>query len=281
MQFLRKAFFVVFIVSLSIGCLFAQEEGQPLQVLDQDGYDKAAPAVVKIVSDAGRNIGTGVILSVHQDQVGFILTSYSMVAGRDKVAVILKNYPDALLGYIVEKWIDFDLDLAIIGVKNFPAGQPTITLGDASRTEFGNTYTILAHTQTGDWYPIPTPLNNISNTHLIFEIERSAEIEGAPVLTHDGNMIGLIVVNERINTEVGGLTAAVKSDAFKPIINEWFKSVPLQQKWQEKGAGFATWIWAVGGGVIGGGIATAIAISGGGEEGSVGLPRPPEPPAGN
>lgn len=278
MRFLQKAVLVVIVVSIAISYLFAQEESQPVQVLNQEGYDKAAPAVVKIVSDAGRNIGTGVILAVHQDQVGFILTSYSMVAGRDKVAVILKNYPDALLGYIVDKWIDFDLDLAIVGVKNFPAGQPTITLGDASKAELGKTYTILAHTKTGDWYPIPAPLNNVSNTHLILEIEKSAEIEGAPVLTNDGNMIGLMVVNERINTEVGGLTAAVKSNAFKPIIKEWFKSVPLQQKWQEKGVGFATWIWAVGGGVIGGGIATAIAISSGGEEAAVGLPRPPEPP---
>ena len=75
---------------------------------------------------------------MHKEQVGFILTSYSMVAGRDKVAVILKDYPDPLLGHTIDKWIDFDSDLAIVAIKNFPEGQPVISLQESKSEQEGD-----------------------------------------------------------------------------------------------------------------------------------------------
>ncbi|MFQ5769474.1 MAG: hypothetical protein ACE5HX_02990, partial [bacterium] len=101
MKLLKTLALCLVILCLAIMPLSAQEEGEETelqQVLTQNGYDKCAPAVVKLVSDEGRRIGAGVIVGIHKDGLGFILTSYSLVAGRDKVAVILKTYPDPLLG---------------------------------------------------------------------------------------------------------------------------------------------------------------------------------------
>ena len=57
--------------------LHAQGEAakEPVQVLTQEGYDKTAPAVVKLVSDAGKRIGGGVLVGLHADSVGFVLTA--------------------------------------------------------------------------------------------------------------------------------------------------------------------------------------------------------------
>lgn len=281
MKLSHKTMLGLLVLTIPISRLIAQEEtaGSELeQVLTQDGYDKTSSAIVKMVSDGGRKIVTGAILAVHKDNVGFILTSYTMVAGRDKVAVILKDYPDALLGQVVEKWIDFDLDLAIVAIKNFPPGQPVVTIGDSKVAEIGKVYTIIAHTEASDWLPVPTELTIADERHLIFGVSESSGLEGAPLLTEDGNMIGLIASDETGTEENIDLSSAVKSNVIKPIIKEWFQQVELQQKWREKGAGVAGWIWAVGGGVLGGTIATAIAIAGGGEETAGGLARPPEPP---
>jgi len=156
-----KSFWLTLIFSLIFGAssiILAQEQSeQPAtedqelkQVLSQEGYDKTSPSIVKMVTDAGRRIGTGILLAVHKDDVGFVLTSYSMVAGRDKVAIILKDHSDPLLGRVVDKWIDFDLDLAIIGIKDFPEGQEMITIGDDRKLETGKVVTAIAHAEDGD-----------------------------------------------------------------------------------------------------------------------------------
>ncbi|MFQ5649864.1 MAG: hypothetical protein ACE5IY_07970 [bacterium] len=283
-QLLLTSFFVL---NLS-GIVFAQDQEKPersKQALSQDGYDHTAPAIVKIVSDAGSRIGTGAIVGVHRDpktneNIGFILTSYSMVAGRDKVAVLLKNHAGGLLGHVVDKWIDFDLDVAIVAVRNFPPGQPVITIGQPKVTESGNIFTAITHTDAGNWVPTPTELNSIDEKHMIFNVAEGASLEGAPLVDKDGVMLGLFVGDETMSSGEMPLASAVRSIAFKPIMKEWFQPIKLQQKWQEQGAGIATWIWAVGGGVVGGTIATVLAIAGGedGAGGPRGLPGPPNPP---
>lgn len=285
MKIQKKLLLYFWIFSFSLAPLVAQEETQESQVqepeiaMSDESYRKAAPGIVKIVSDGGRKIGAGVILGVREDDLGFILTSYSTVARLEKVAVILKNHPDALLGRIVDKWIDFALDLAVITIRNFPEGQPVVTLGDAKSIKLDDTYALIAHTDTGDWLPIGIELAEFDDSRFAFSLANPAGLDGAPVLTKEGNVVG-IVVSREVEVEEGGMSLAVKTSAMKPILDEWFKSIKLKQKWQERKAGLATWIWAVGGSILGGTIATAIAVAGGGDGGPSGLPRPPDPPPG-
>lgn len=280
MKLIKKWFFVLLILSTGNIQSRSQEVNEELQqVISKEGYEKSAPTVVKIVSDEGKRIGAGVILAVHTENVGFLLTSYRMVAGRDKVAVILKNYPEPLLGYTVDKWIDFDTDLAIVAIKEFPPGQPATTLGESKSAQIGDKFTIIGHMEGNDWMPIPVELIDFDERRFALEPKEYTGFEGGPLLNNDGNMIALIVTGEEEPAEEGYLTLAVKSSVIKPIIKEWFQPVDLQQKWREKGGGLATWIWAVGGGLLGSTVATAIAIAGGGEEAPRGLPRPPDPPS--
>lgn len=283
MQLTKK--WLVFVLILLCGILkqLAAQQLEPTeelqQVISEKGFEKSAPVVVKIVADEGRTIGAGVILSVHKEQVGFILTSYSMVAGRDKVAVILKDYPDPLLGHTIDKWIDFDSDLAIVAIKNFPEGQPVISFQESKSEHEGDIFTIIGHTEVDDWMPIPCELTLPNLRNLIIKTPKYSGLDGGPVLNENGHMIGLIVSSQEEDLEEEeNLVVAVKTSVIKPIIKDWFQPIELKQKWSEKGAGIATWIWAVGGGVLGGGIATAIAVAGGGAEQPRGLPRPPDPP---
>lgn len=275
---------LVLVVLITCGLAQAQEEAvqaEPQQpLMSDDVYAKNVNAVVKLVSDAGRRIGAGVLLAVHKDGLGFVLTTYSMVAGREKIAVILKDVSEPLLGYIVDRWIDFDQDLAIIAVKNYPEGQTVVTIGDAKSVAIGQTYTVIAHTEIGDWQRLPAEVFDMDERFFSMKLEETSSVEGAPLLNAEGQMIGLMVSEKAESSEGDELVLAIKSNRLKPIINEWFKPIELSQKWQESGKGVPTWLWAVGGGVLGGTIATAIAIAGGEENGGpVGLPRPPDPPA--
>lgn len=258
----------------------AQEESEPTpsaQVLTQAGYDKTAPAVVKLVSDEGRRIGAGVIIGVHEDDVGFILTAYSMVAGRDKLAVILKEYPEPLLGHIVERWIDFDSDLAVVAVKDFPPDQPVIAFRKKKADPSDDIFSIIVHDDDGDWKPVPIELSESDESHVAISASEFTGIEGAPIVDDRGNMLALIVTEGLLDTE-DSLTLAIKTNTIRPIVKEWFKPIALKKKWREQGLGFGGWIWAIGGSVLGGTVATAIAIAGGGEQSPRGLPRPPNPP---
>jgi len=279
---LNKKITLIFLLITTLSKATAQEESpapeiQP--VLSRANLDKSAPAVVKIVADEGRKIGAGVILGIHNDGVGFILTSYSLIAGRDKVAVIVKDYPDPLLGRVVDRWIDFDSDLAIVGVKNFPATAATITLGEPKSARAGSTVTLIAHTDDGDWQSIPIQLSDANERYFVFNAADLSNIDGSPLVDQNGSLIGLVLSDELLPAAEQTGTQAIKTSVIKPLVKEWFRPVALQKKWRESRGGFATWIWAVGGGVIGGTTATVIALAGGGEEAPRGLPRPPEPPA--
>lgn len=253
----------------------AQETIEP--ALSRSGYEKAAPAIVKLVSDEGQKIGAGVILAVNKDGSGLILTSYSMIAGRNKLAVIFRTYPDPLLGQVVERWIDFDSDLAVIAVKNFPPDQTLITLGESKSALPGEIVTAIGHLDSSDWLPVAVRLEPADERRFAFSLSSPAGMEGAPVVDDKGNMIGLIVTDP-MEVEQNKFARAVKTSVIKPILKEWFRPVALQKKWRESSGGFATWIWAVGGSVLGGTVATAIAVAGGGESSERGLPRPPQPP---
>jgi len=244
-------------------------------------FKKASPSVVKIVSDSGKNIGAGVIVGVHDKKVGFILTSYSLVAGRAKVAVILRNYPDALLGYVVEKFIDFDLDLAIIAVKDFPAGQSPITFAKGKDKGTAGQALIISHRDVGDWVSSPAGIQLAGARFYTIELpEADPRSAGAPLLTEKGDMFGLVVSEEPDQVDVPESTVmrAVNTMAIIPILNEWFSEVDLSKKWRQRGGGVATWLWAVGGGILGSTVVSAIALSGGSGAGPQGLPRPPKPP---
>lgn len=279
--------FLLILFLVVVNQLVAQKQ-EPVQksqqVITKQGFEESAPAVVKIVADEGRTIGAGVILGVQADSVGFVLTSYSMIAGRVKVAVILKNYAEPLLGHTIDKWIDFDSDLAIVAIKNFPPDQRVISLKESKSEQEGDMFTIIGHTELDDWMPIPTELILSTESNLTFRAPKYSGIEGGPVLNEDGNMIGLIISREEEELEKqleeDNLVQTVKTSVIKPIIKDWFQPIQLQQQWSEKSTGIATWIWVVGGGVLGGGIATAIVIAGGGAETPRGLPRPPQPPRG-
>jgi len=283
-----KIFFPLLSLLFFASGLIAQEEAEAPktveQVLSQRGYDEVAPAIVKLVSDGGSKIGTGALVGVTFDEnkgerIGFILTAYSMVAGRDKVAVILKNHSDALLGHVVEKWIDFDLDIAIVAVRNFPAGQPMVTFGPARKKNEGDLLTTLMHTDRGDWIPVPTPLKSVDASHLTMSVRQRDGLEGAPLVDEGGSVVALFVSEETLSSGNMPLASAVKTSVVKPLLNEWFQPIRLEQQWNSKGAAIAGWMWAVGGGVATGTVVTVLAISGGDNaSGKGGLPGPPAPP---
>lgn len=276
MYFKKIPVIVFFLIFTTIS--HSQEEAKQVkQVIKEEGYKRAAPAIVKLITDEGKRIGAGVILGVHKENIGFVLTSYNMVAGRDKVAVILKDFPDPLLGITVEKWIDFDSEIAVIAVKNFPPVENTIRLQIPKEETASEIYTIVGHTPVDDWMPIPQKLTASNDKFLIFNAFEYSGLIGAPVLNEDGNMVGLVINSGVDFQEESNIATAVKSSFIKPIITNWFREVKLKRKWKEKGQGLATWVWAVGGSVVGTGIVTAIAVSGGGE-GPRGLPGPPAPP---
>ena len=138
MELIKKGVLFLLLIIISAVQLIAQQGAaeqpqilEPEEAISKQGYKKAAPAVVKIVSDSGRKIGAGVILGVDEDGDGYVLTSYSTVDELNKVAIILNDHPDALLGRVVDKWIDFDLDLAVITIRNFPAAQTVVSIQDA------------------------------------------------------------------------------------------------------------------------------------------------------
>ncbi len=267
-----KTIIIMLLAALPLG---AQETIEP--VLSRNGFNKAAPAIVKLVSDEGRKIGAGVVLGVHKDGAGFVLTSYSMVAGRDKLAVIFRSHDEPLLGQVVERWIDFDSDLAVLAVKNFPTEQPTIVLGGNKSAKTGDVVTAIGHLDSSDWAPVAVKLEPPDDRLFTFGLSNPGGMEGAPLVDDKGNMIGL-VVSDPMEAEQFRLAKAVKTSVIKPILKEWFRPMALEKKWHESG-GISTWIWAVGGGVLGGSVATAVAVSGG--DGSPrGLPRPPQPPSG-
>jgi len=279
MEMVKKSFLFLLLIFMPISQLVAQQEvGEPaLRSIDPEeskqGYAKAAPSIVKIVSDGGRKMGAGVILGVSEDGDGYVLTSFGAVAGLNKVAVILMNHPDALLGRIVDKWIDFDLDLAIISIRNFPDAQRVVSIQNSKSAKFEEIYLLIAHTDTGDWLPIEVNLANFDDTKFALNLTSVSGMEGAPIVTKKGDMIGVFS-----SLKAESLSLAIRTNAIKPLINEWFSSVKLAQKWREKRTGIATWVWAVGGSVIGGTIVTAIAISGGDSGQPGGLPRAPNPP---
>lgn len=274
---------LILIILLTVGTGLTQEEvvqAEPQKpIMQDDVYAENVNAVVKLVSDAGRRIGAGVLVGVHQDGLGFVLTTYSMVAGREKIAVILKDYSEPLLGYIVDRWIDFDLDLAIIAIKNFPDGQTVITIGDSKSAAIGETHTVIGHTEMDDWLRISAEVFDMDERFFSMKLRDTSPVEGAPLLNSKGQLIGLMVSEKAQSQQGDELVLAVKSNTLKPIVEEWFQPIELSQQWQTAGKRFPTWIWAVGGGVLGGTIATAIAIAGGEEDSSPGgLPRPPDPP---
>jgi len=281
MEMVKKSFLFLLLIFMPISQLVAQQEvGEPAlrsidpeEMVSKQGYEKTAPAIVKIVSDGGRKMGAGVILGVSEDGDGYVLTSYGAVAGLNKVAVILMIHPDALLGRIVDKWIDFDLDLAIISIRNFPDGQRVVSIQNSKPAKLEEIYLLIAHTDTGDWLPIEVNLANLDDTKFALSLPSESGMEGAPIVTKKGDMIGVFS-----SLKADSLSLAIRTNAIKPLINEWFSSVKLAQKWREKRTGIATWVWAVGGSVLGGTIVTAIAISGGDSGQPGGLPRAPNPP---
>lgn len=271
---LQGIFWMLLLTTLSAN---AQETIEPEPVLTRNGYEKASPAVVKLVSDEGRKIGSGVILAVHKDGAGFVLTSYSMIAGRDKLAVILKNHDAPLLGQVVERWIDFDSDLAVVAVKNFPTDHVAVTIGETKSLKIGDAVTAIGHLDSSDWAPVAVNLQLVDDRELSFTLPTPSGMEGAPLVDDKGNMVGLIV-SDPLQSEQFELAKAVKASVIKPIVKEWFRPVALETRWRESGSGVATWVWAVGGGVLGGTVATAIAVSGG-DDSPRGLPSPPPPPS--
>ncbi len=280
MEMVKKAFLFLILIVIPTMQLIAQQEVaeqpqtlDPEKIISKQGYEKTAPAIVKIVSDGGRKIGAGVILGVSEDGDGYVLTSYSTVDELNKVAIILKNHPDALLGRVIDKWIDFDLDLAVIVIKNFPAKQTVVSMQNSKSVKIEDMYLLIAHTDTGDWLPIEVSLANFDDSKFALSLPGKSGMEGAPIVTEEGDMIGFLS-----SLKSDSLSLAVRTNAIKPIINEWFSSVELAQKWGENRRGIATWVWAVGGSVVGGTIVTAIALSGGDSGPRPGLPRAPNPP---
>ena len=259
------------------GSALVAQESENTALMSPSTYDKSSQSVVRVVADEGERMGAGVIIGIDKDGNGLILTSYSMVTGTNKVAVIFKDDPRPLLGHVIQKWIDYDSELAVVVVKNLPQERFPIEFKTTRSGILGSKYFVIGHTLSKDWDAIETTVSDENEQHLVCNIGSYSGIEGAPLVDHDGRMIGLIVSYPVEESSDDHLTLAVKTNHIKEVVDEWFEPLGLKKKWRQKGGGFVTWLWAVGGGVAGATVAAVVALSSNGGS-RRGLPRPPSPP---
>lgn len=272
------AFTLCFILLLSLPGQTRPKSPKPRGPLTESGYNKSVPSVVKLMADHGQRVGAGVIVGIQKNGGGLVLTSYSMVAGQDEVAVVVRNGFEPLVGQVHNPWIDLNLDIAMVLVHNFPPGLSPISFKQEKLPLVGETLTLIGHAGDQDWGPIEIQISDENQKRMECSLGKFTGIDGAPLVDETGTMIGLTVSDAVQKSTENHVALAVKTGAIKPVVNGWLKSLALRSKWRERKDGVATWIWALGGGVLGGAVTAAILITGGGSDNVFGLPRPPQPP---
>ncbi|MCG8608514.1 serine protease [bacterium] len=272
---LRGSFLTIGIFSL----LFATSYGKQKSArrpLTEIGYNKSAISTVKLVAD--QKVGAGVLVGVQRDGSALILTSYNMVAGQDRLAVLFRQDANPAIGTVLQRRMDLNLDVALIEVKTAPRGHRPVIFEQEKVDLVGETLTIIGHTEEQDWGPVEIQVTAENRRHLECNVGGHSGIDGAPLVNQKGHMIALVVSDAVRQTTDEHITLAVKTATIKPIVNSWLRSASLQTKWNEERVGISPWIWALGGGVLGGGVAAAITLLGGDNDSPIGLPRPPAPP---
>ncbi len=272
------AFTLCFISLLALPGQTKPKSPKPRGPLTESGYNKSVPSVVKLMADQGQRVGAGVIVGIQKNGSGLVLTSYSMVAGQDEVAVVVRNSFEPLVGRVYSPWIDRNLDIAMVLVQNFPLGLSPISFKQENLPLVGETLTLIGHAGDQDWGPIEIQISDENQRRMECSLGKFTGIDGAPLVDENGTMIGLTVSDAVQKSTENHVALAVKTSVIKPVVNGWLKSVALRAKWRERKEGVATWIWALSGGVLGGAVAAAIVITGSGSDTVFGLPRPPQPP---
>ncbi len=271
-------FMTLLLLLMPLAEVHAQKlERQNTELLSDEKYARSASSIVKVVADSGKTTGAGIYLGRHDDGLGFVLTSQRLVAQSRKVVIFVKTKDGGLLGKGVEKWVDFDLDLAVLVIRNFPKEIKPAVFDSNKDTRLNRPYAVIAHSSDNDWKTLSAEPTLDRDQKFILALRDSITYPGSPLLNDRGYIIGMLIDDVTLSGSEG-LAAAVRSEALKPVIDEWFRTIPLATKWREKGSGVASWMLAVGGGIVGSAVATAIALGGESGDKTKGLPRPPDPP---
>jgi hypothetical protein len=142
-------------------------------------------------------------------------------------------------------------------------------------------YIAVDHNGSGDWQTVPLTLMAANPEFVTLTKPVDYDLEGAPLLDKEGNMLGMIIKKEADKSFNQDLAMALKSDQILRLLDEWMQDIELSRSWRKEKKGTSPWIWAVGVGVAGGTIAFLAAASQPKSEMTqkkAGLPLPPVPP---
>ena len=162
-------------------------------------FEKARSAIVKIFVDDGKQIGTGSIISVKNDEA-IILTARHVLL--DESGVLFNDieieFFDSPMRFIVpDKNVQEYVknDIAIITVPDAPHNLPTISLGSTEKFKGRDEVFVISHLIYGtDWNFIMTRVINKYDTDYVvlsYGVIDSGS-SGAPVLNKEAEMIAMI-----------------------------------------------------------------------------------------
>jgi V8-like Glu-specific endopeptidase len=196
---------------------------------------KAAPSVVYVLASdsTGQPIesGTGFAVGAH----GLVLTALHVVQDADRVLVVVPGQ-EPLGADVVTA--DTRHDVAVLDVPSMPVpGPPPLALGDSSAVRLGQEVVVLG-------YPLAPPQHpTLAVTHGIVSAVRkdigiphtdvgyvqvdaamNPGVSGGPVLTLDGNVIGIADASVRGAQNVN---FAVPIDVARPLVQRAASAGPL------------------------------------------------------
>ena len=231
------------------------QEGQTIELPKQADSElvtaivqKVGPGVVKITTKKEEIIydffhyqqrqeltgeGSGVIL----DQQGHIITNNHVVAGVDKIKVILANDRGEYQGYVVGR--DPVTDLAVIKIKAENKTLPVPNLGDSNRLKvgemaiaIGNPYGFSNTVTTGVISAVNRNLVIDSGIRLTDMIQTDAAINpgnsGGALLNSQGEVIG---INTAIISDAQGLGFAIPINRVKEIAQQLIEEGQIVRPW--------------------------------------------------
>jgi S1-C subfamily serine protease len=169
--------------------------------------------------------GSGVIVDANR---GIIITNLHVIADAQKIEIALsdgKNYKARLLGY------DDEFDVAILELVNPPARLHSVSFGDSSRLEVGQTVLAIGNPfgldrtlTTGIVSSLNRTVKASANHLMRGLIQTDASINpgnsGGPLLDTEGRLIG---INSAILSQSGdsaGIGFAVPANQIKRILPE-------------------------------------------------------------
>jgi S1-C subfamily serine protease len=192
-------------------------------------YRKIAPSVVLVVSDKG--LGSGSIISAD----GQVLTNYHVVAGFQRVSVVLKPAKEgdkiapgqAIIAEVIKA--DPVTDLALLKMQTQPPADRTpVAFGDFDKVAVGDDVSAIGHPEGEIWTYTKGYVSQIRRDYKwkMEDGEHHADViqtqtpinpgnSGGPLLNSKGELIG---VNSFIATEGQNLSYAIGVDMVQDFL---------------------------------------------------------------